>query len=293
MTHPPLSFANINNLLPSPTQIFSFSPSSSSSHRPFPNSHLVRFTMCPKGGSWRTEIADNQEEISEHVRKTIEDCKKSTGRVSLNEQGHLIVKINKDDTGADLPSLARQYFGDQQLGYTVVAVGEDGELRESSVMIFTRTFIDDLMEVLHDNPAKEENNDEHHNSPPTGLLQRYTITMAENAHEDPNSREGSTHHERPLDARRLEIEKLRREEANAEDCLFSTKACIEANQAQIEIYQARLAETEARMEEYQARLKAHQARLGPDQARLADVQARLAAGRARLSAANKNELGMS
>jgi hypothetical protein len=93
-------------------------------------------------------MGDDQETISEHVRKIIEDCKKSTGRVSLSEQGHLIIKFDRDNTGADLPSLARQYFGDQQLGYMLVPTDRVRRLRESSVMIFIRKFVNDLMEVL-------------------------------------------------------------------------------------------------------------------------------------------------
>lgn len=91
-------------------------------------------------------MADNQETISEHVRKTIEDCKKSTGRVSLNEQGRLIVKI--DDTVADLPIVTTEHFGDQRLKYMLVPIGEDGQLRESPAIIFTRKSIDDLMGAL-------------------------------------------------------------------------------------------------------------------------------------------------
>lgn len=91
-------------------------------------------------------MADDQETISRHVRKTIEDCKKSTGRVSLNEQGRLIVRI--DDTGDDLPSVAREHFGDKRLQYMLAPLGEDRDLKESPVIIFTRKFVNDLMKAL-------------------------------------------------------------------------------------------------------------------------------------------------
>lgn len=91
-------------------------------------------------------MADDQETISAHVRKAIEDCHKSTGRVSLNEQGRLIVKI--DDTGADLPSVTREYLGAERREYMLVPLGEDRDLKESPVIIFTRKFVDRLMEAL-------------------------------------------------------------------------------------------------------------------------------------------------
>lgn len=93
-------------------------------------------------------MAEEQETISERVHKTIENCKKATGKVSLNEQGHLIVKIDEDDTGAGLSSVTTEHFGDQRLKYMLVPIGEDGELRESPVIIFTRKFVDDLVEAL-------------------------------------------------------------------------------------------------------------------------------------------------
>ncbi|SPJ81617.1 uncharacterized protein FTOL_09022 [Fusarium torulosum] len=215
--------------------------------------------MCPTGGSWRTEIADDQEEISERLRKIIEDCNKSTGRVSLNEQGqgHLIVKIADGYKHVSQLLIAKMLSCQTwQRGTSFVRI-EDGELRESSVMIFT---------------SKEENNDEQHN--------------------DPKFREGSTHHERPLDTQRLEIDTLRREDVNAQHLLACTKACIKSFQAYLKAHQAYLARTKACKEEYQACMEKHQAFLEAYQAHVADVHC-LAADYARLSVANNIESNMS
>lgn len=183
--------------------------------------------MCPNEGSWRTEIADDQEEISERLRKIIEDCKESTGRVSLNEQWHLIVKIADGYKHVSQLLIAKILSCQTwQRGTSFVRI-EDGELRESSVMIFTCKFVDDLRlnrSLTNDNPAKEENDDEHHN--------------------DQKFREGSTHHERPLDTQRLEIDTLRREDVNAQHLLACTKACIKSFQAYLKAHQAYLARTE-------------------------------------------------
>ncbi|KIL95733.1 hypothetical protein FAVG1_00471 [Fusarium avenaceum] len=238
-------------------------------------------------------MAEDQETIGERVCKTLKDCKKSTGKVFLNEQGHLIVNIDEDDTGTDLSSVTTEHFGDQRLKYMLIPIGEDGELRESPVIIFT---------------PKEKNDNEQNNSPFTGPSQHFTPTKAENAHNEPKFRDGSTHHEIPHQC--PIIDGLRQME-NTRRHLDSTKASIEVGlaffkafqtllepgmtcmteiMALVNAYQARSTEVEALFEVYQARTKPNQvhtveilALLGAQQARAAGIKVLLDVHQARSS----------